>query len=579
MLMQTFDMRVHFGFARSPHVEGREDIYEKTVTLMKEFLQLARRYNQDTYGFSGKPIRCELYSSDILCSGEFPEIAKAVGGSTNMIVSSYQKDIEGIQADTVLGLDIKKNSLSYPSTVAEYVVNKSDVFFLVWDGNQDFQDGILWSVIQFCKQKHIPYYLINMEKLDDVSFSSDSYYVPYRRDRVAEYVRELYDHKEEEKRNDPIPLMGLWGKLHDRFIRKYDLKAKAATCTEDKLLSEACFTEENPCFSNHTMLTENFSYYDAKAVAASALYRASIYFRSILPMITTIFIAIGFYAETVLTFFFGSPSLLGMNIWVILAGLGFLIHALLNRYASRVARNPQVKRLRKDFLEARFIAEHLRVAIHCEPYGIPSGNAWRANSLVDRNVLAKLHHIIRQQEPVSLTQTAHSTEEAIAAFEMLIANQKAYHNHCIDRYTLITERLNRVATTMYTAGFVIVVARGFLQFLIPFLSAPMNLSAMIHQVKIESFIKSFANMLALVMPAWASYFSTKLNMNGYEWLLNNSRRMIAGYEAVEKKLADVKQHRNSYQVIEDVANDIMNLTQGDYTGWYQRMESQKFTRL
>ena len=577
--MKTLNMRIHFGFASSPNLAGREDACRKVVSLMEAFLEEARKYNREDYGFSGAPIQCDLYSSDIFCSEEFQQIAAAIGGTRNMIVSSYQPDLQDIQADARIGLDMKKGSLSYPNTVAEYVVNKSDAVFLLWDGNQNFREGILWSVMQFCKLRSIPYYLINVEKMEEVSFSRDSYYVPYSEERAADYVRSLFDHQERVQNQDPIPLMKLWAWLHDRFIRKYNLKARLVPYAEDKLLSENYFEADDPRARNHALLAEAFAYYDKKAIEASSLYRASIYFRSILPMLTTIFIAVGFYAETVLSFLLGKPSILGMNFWVIVAGIGFLIHALLNRYASKIADHPRVDSLRKDFVETRFIAEYLRIAIHSEAFGIQIENAWMGSSVVDAGVLARLHHIIRQQEPVSFVQDARSTEEAIAHFEALIADQKVYHENCINRYELITQRLKKMAAALYMVGFVIVVGRGFLQFVIPFLPSFLNLSAEIHTVKIESFLKSFANMLALVMPAWASYFSSKLNMNGYEWLLKNSRNMKAGFEAARMKLDDVKHQKNSYQIISDVANDIMVLTRKDYTGWYQRMGSQKFTRL
>lgn len=577
--MKTWNMRIHFGFVSVQNVEKSEEACKTIVKLMQEFLEQAQRFNQESYGFSGAPIKCNIYSSDIFSSEEIHRIAREIGGTTNMIASSYQPDLSEIQADAVIGLDMKKHNLSYPNTVAEYVVNKSDAVFLLWDGKQNFQEGILWAAMQFCKQKRIPYYLINTEKLEEVSFSSDSYYVPYGIENVTSYVKKLYDHKEKEQVNDPVPLMKLWVRMHDRFIRKYKLKAPTVPYVEDKLLSASYFSDGDARAHNHAMLAEYFEYYDKKAIEASSLYRASIYFRSILPMLTTIFIAVGFYAETVLTFILGKPLLFGMNFWVIAAGIGFLIHALLNRYASKIAENPRVERLQKDFVEARFIAEYLRIAIHSETYGIQIGNAWMENSLVDPDVLARLHHIVRQQESVSLVQKAETTKEAIASFEALIADQKAYHENCINRYALIAQRLQKMAATLYMAGFVIVVSRGFLQFLIPFISSSMNLSKEIHAVKIDSFMKSFANMLALVMPAWASYYSTKLNMNGYEWLLKNSQKMKAGFEAAQTKLDDIKLQKNSYQIISDVAKDIMDLTQEDYTGWYQRMGSQKFTRL
>lgn len=574
-------MRVNFGFAGSRNAAISGEACEKVTRLMQEFLGYAREFNSPACGFSGEPIRCDLYSGDIFCPEEMARVAQAAGAGTAVVTTSCSSEPEPIKADAVIALDMKKNNLSYPNTVAEYVVNKSDAVFLLWDGEQNFQEGILWTVLQFCKQKQVPYYLVNTRKLEEVSFSSDAYYIPYSPENVRQYVAGLYDHPEQPPTNEPIPLSGLWVKLHDRFIQKYKLKAKLVPYTEDKLLSPDYFAENDPRRDNHRLLTTYFSYYDQKANEASMLYRSSVYFRSILPMLTTVFIAIGFYAETVLTFLLGEyQPLFGLNCWVILAGIGFLIHALLNRYAEQTARNPRVKQLRESFVEARFIAEYLRVAIHSETYGIGVGSLSAKDSPVEKRVLAKLRHIIRQQEPCGCAQDRDVIREAAANLDALIADQKTYHENCINRYALITQRLDKMATALYTAGFVIVVGRGFLQFIVPFVSSGLNLSAAVHGVKIESFLKSFANMLALVVPAWASYFSAKLNRNGYAWLWNNSVNMKAGLEKVEKKLHAISwQDSNSYQVLSDVTQDVMELTREDYTGWYLRTESQGFTRL
>lgn len=578
--MNQLNMCINFGFAGIPNGAGAEAAYQKMSALMQEFVYCAQCYNAPEHGFSGEKIRCNLYTADVFSPDGLQDVAEKNGCKLSVITSSQRKENRDIQSDCVIALDVKDYNLNYPNIVAEYMVNKSDAVFLLWDGKQSFQEGILWTVLQFCKQKKVPYYLINTEDLNSVSFSWDSYYVPYSSENVLKYVAGLYDYKEAQAEDKPIPLSWLWVKFHDSFIRKYKLKAKNVPYVEDKLLSGDCLEAGNKNETNYGMLTEYFAYYDRKAIEASTMYRASIYFRSILPMLTTIFIAVGFYAETVLTFLLGEHRLIGMNCWVIFAGIGFLIHALLNRYAGQIAQNPRVARLRKDFVEARFIAEYLRVVIHSEIYGIQICNVSIQDGLVDKKVLAKLHHILRQQEPVSYMQDKAVMREAALHFEALIADQKAYHENCIHRYELITQRLNKMASVMYLVGFGIVVGRGFLQFIVPFVSSGLNLSAAFNGVKLESFIKSFANMLALVVPAWASYFSTKLNMNGYAWLWNNSVKMKEGFEAIEWKLKETR-HRenNSYQVICDIANDIMELTREDYTGWYLRMESQGFTRL
>lgn len=579
--MEHLKLCVNFGLVASEGLSVPEAVCEKTADAMKAFLAQAQCYNDSRYGFSGSKIRCTIYSGDGFCPEAFSKIAEEVGAGTALITSANETQPLSVLADTITALDLKKQSLNYPNTIAEYIVNKSDAVFLLWDGKQGFQEGILWAVLQSCKQKKVPYYLLNTQAPETIAFSLDSDYAPYTEERMQAYVKDLYGYEAEAPTEARIPLSRLWIKLHDRFIRKYKLKAKNIPYVEDKLLSKDYYTEDTAAARNHELLAKAFAYYDAKAIEASSLYRASIYFRSILPMIATILVAIGFYAETVLTFLLGKQELLfGIDRWVVLAALGFLAHALVNRYASRMSKNTAVAKLRKDFVEARAIAEHLRLAIHSETYGIQIGSLSVEDRHIDKHVLAKLHHIIRQQEPVSYTQTEMVTQEVIANLKALAADQRAYHENGVTRYELITRRLDRFSATFYMIGFVTVVARGFLQFAIPF--APlvgMDLSAKVHDIGTNSFIKSAANMMALVLPAWASYFSTKLNMNGYEWLWKNSKKMAAGFEAVEEKLRAVKPQRNSYQIISDIADDIMMLAREDYTGWYQRMESQKFTRL
>lgn len=575
------NMCVNFGFVGVQSGILPDAAREKVIALMKEYIACTSRYNKKIYGFSENPIQCNIYSSDTFYDHELCDIAEKSGCRTVIITASDGTDASRFAADTVIALDIKKKSLSYPNTAAEYMVNKSDAVFLMWDGKQNLQDGILWMVLQFCKHKKIPYYLVNTEQPEDVSFSSDAYYVPYTAEHVERYVAGLYDYKEEPVENKPIFLSGLWKVLHDRFTRKYKLKAKNIPYVEDKILSPDYFSQDDKRKKNHVMLTEYFAYYDQKAVDASTMYRASVYFRSILPFLTTIFIAVGFYAETVLTFFAGEwKSVFDLNFWTILAGIGFLIHALLNWYAGHVAKSSSVEQFRKEYIEARFIAEYLRVVIHSEVYGIQVDSINMSDTLVEKRILAKLHHIIRQQEPVSYVQTKAVMDEAIANFEALIADQKVYHENCINRYSLITRHLKKTASAVAAAGIVIVIARGFLQFVIPFAAAGLNLSAPVHGVKLDSFIKSFANMLALVVPAWASYFSAKLSMNNYEWLRNDSIQVKAGLERIAQRLEDVKKRNtNSYQVISDITNDIMALTREDYTGWYLRTGAQGFTRL
>ncbi len=579
---RKMNIHINFGFA-AQHDAGNcpADAYEKISALMEEFISYAQRYNNEKYGFSGDAIQCNIFTGDNFPSKGILDISQRNGYRMNVITSAHDTDYNSITADSVIALDIKRNNLSYTNMLTEYLVNKCDVIFLLWDGKQNYQEGNLWTMLQLCKQRSIPYYLVNMEKLDEISFSPDSYFVPYSSENVAGYVAELYDYEvEEDDKNKKIFLSGLWVALYKRFINKYKLKAKNIPFEEDRILSGEFSSCNQKSARNHKMLVQFFEYYDQKAISAVAIYQASIYFRSILPFLTTVFIAIGFYAETVLGFLLGKTAMFGMDVWAVLAGIGFLIHALLNLYANRMAKNSGVANLSKKYVEARFLAEYLRVLIHSEMYEIQIDNIDMHNPLVEKYVLAKLHHIIRQQESVSYVQRSEQMKEAADNFEQLIRDQKTYHERCVNRYHLIVERLNKFASAIYMVGVAVVILRGVLQFILPFAANTPYFTQTLHEISLYSFTRSFANMLALVLPAWASYFSAKLTMNNYAWLQDNSVKMKSGFEKIERKLNEIRRRENSsYQSISDIANDIMKLSLDDYTNWYFRTKSQSFTRL
>ena len=54
----------------------------------------------------------------------------------------------------------------------------------------------------------------------------------------------------------------------------------------------------------------------------------------------------------------------------VVAGVGFLIHGILNLYVYILSRSETIKGWHQGFLHDRYIAEILRVLIHFEPYGI-----------------------------------------------------------------------------------------------------------------------------------------------------------------------------------------------------------------
>jgi hypothetical protein len=95
-----------------------------------------------------------------------------------------------------------------------------------------------------------------------------------------------------------------------------------------------------------------------------------------------------------------------------------------------------------------------------------------------------------------------------------------------------------------------------------------------------SFIKSFANMLALIIPAWASYFSLKLSLSNFEGLANNSRAMTGGLTLMRKMIEDEKKKTDtSFERIYAFSKDLSKLVLGEAVEWYSLLSSQKLTKI
>lgn len=566
--MKNLPMCIHFGFAGSQSNLSNSETYSKINALIDEFLSYAQIYNTPKYGFTGEKILCNLYSGDLFITEGIQALASQRNIPLTLVTSAYADRPAVDPKDHVIALDVKKGNLSYPNITAEYIVNHSDVVFLLWDGTQSFQEGPLWTILQLCKQKSIPYFLINAQKVEDVSFSSSSYYVPYSPDFVHAYIKELFQHEVTQEKLPEIRFFRFWKSFYDAFVNRHKINAPAIP--PDSMMDENYFPADHPSAQNHAELVRFYQYYDTKAYQASKKYRASIYFCSVLPFWAMVAIAIGTYIEPL------GQQIVDIPLWTILASCGFLLHALLNWYANNMAKNKHVAYLRTDFISSRFIAEYLRVLVHGEAYGIQLDHIPMDTPLVKKNVLAKLHHILRTQNQIDYVQSREETNKAVLNFKEYIDNQTGYHQNCITRYQKITTWLSRWAKTLLIVSLFVVIANSFFQFAF-YLS---HIALFSQFPPIPEWISTLADAASLLIPAWASYFSTKLTMNNFEWLHQNSVDMVAGYNAIRKDLEEIERRQNnSCQILNDIANDIMRLALNDFTNWYLRTDAQSFSRL
>ena len=432
------------------------------------------------------------------------------------------------------------------SMLGEEICDRADLILLVWNEDIAQMDGAIWELLQLVSGRNIPCIWVS-SKTGQRYWAKNTIYEWYR----EEYLHQLTDdyrlepmepHSASDAKN--IPFLRLGMRLRSRYLKKYKALGGKVDAQRDLLMDDEYVLGDGSAANAEVRdeLLARFHRYDDAAIALNDRYQAVIYWRAILPFITSIFLAIGFYAENVL----GVIAFSG-DFWKIVAGAGFLIHGLLNLYVYSLSRSETIKKWHEGFLQDRYIAEVLRVLIHFEPFGINLNLRKLCGG--NRELYMTVLHMTGKSNSGTREIGKAAAAEMLDHAEQMLEDQIAYHTISSRRYEGMVKKLENWYKIVFGAGFVAVVLRALLQFvwvLWPITSGELNGIAM------SKFSGSFANMVALMLPGWASYFSTKLSQCNFRYNLENHQRMIA---RLGKELEKIRQMRRS---VTDIPLEALN---------------------
>ena len=382
--------------------------------------------------------------------------------------------------------------------LAEELCDSADLLILIWDEDTTSREGSGWELLQIAHRQGIPCLWIS-SKTGRVFWSEESFFTPCEPnhlERVAQAFR-MEDLSSEIPEGKRIFLLDLGVALRERFLRRYKAKGGAVPPEKDSLLtSEGSIADISPeGEALRRRLLEAFNRYDKTAIALNSRYQSVLYWRSVLPFAASIFIALGFYAENVLGILPGTKP----GFWVVVAGFGFLIHGLLNLYVFLLSKSKAIQSWHSGYLDCRYMAELLRVLIHFAPYGIQLNLA----GLCRKD--PRLYRTVRRlsdREKGRNNIGPDAIDSILDHLEQLLEDQIAYHRAARDRYSRIVHSLDRWYHTAFAVGFAAVVLRALFQAVLalwPITSGSLN------GIPLQKFAGSFANMLALMLPGWASY--------------------------------------------------------------------------
>lgn len=451
--------------------------------------------------------------------------------------------------------------------IGEELCNRADVLLVVWSEDVTELSGATWELLRMAYEGQVPCIWFSTKSRQTYCLF-ESYYKKYSSVYLNEMLEPLYGEEmqptELDNRKDRWFLF--WERRRSNYLKKYKADNAVHANEEDYLLKQDFKMEADITGGEavRDILIHKFEQFDSAAIVLNSRFQTMIYQRSVLPFIATIFLAVGFYAESVI----GKPlsaalpdfTIIG-TILSLIAGIGFLIHAGFNLYVYRLSKSRRVDAWRKDFANDRYVAEILRVLIHFLPYGVEVN----LRKLCGKNqkLYTMIKHLTDDAEPVKQNVDRRTVSYVLQHMKEMLADQIAYHEASIKRYKAIVDSLEKWWRRIFYIGFWMVVGRGVLQFVLVILS--------IYGIKSDTPVSSFLNMLALLLPAWAGYFLTKAQQNNFRYNLNNHERMLQRLQIIQERVVNsIEQEEIPMEVLNIMIEELAELMLVDDTSEWQQ---------
>ena len=575
-----------------PDLEKQKNlIVQKIRRIISILYSECEKYAKGCNGYKEEAPTITFITSSILTQIELIEEIKKLNNNFNIscVLKENGSDPSRIKkvCDTISTLNLHNSSnVSMNRYIFSWIVDQADLALVLYDNTEDCR--IEEDFLNYSRIKGLTAIKIDKSNPSYLFWTEKSCYDCYNDDKLKSYLNRTLSVSDSLALNskENTQVFGyklLWGNLYNRFMNKY----KASVDTSKPFIKDSIMDREQKIKTNDTSeQTRNyyiswFYEYDSLANTYSGKYHSSIYLRAIIPLIVTIFLAIGFYTETLLSPWPVNIYGTSLSLWSLLAGLGFFVHALLNLYVFRLSQDSTIKSWHKSFINNRYIAEALRLAVHFIPFGIPlnvSENTIQSNSKKKKTeeVVSKLRSIINGISFPCIEFDDSIAKECLNYIEELVEDQMLYHERSVKRYDNICRSIKLMGKIVFYIGFLVVLLRGCLQLFISI----NGISGELNNIPIQSITKSLANMFALLLPSWAAYFSTKLGLCNFEGLLENHTSMQNNFTDIKQMINDEEVRDNiSYTNIYDLSQNVISIIMGEVSEWYSQINSKTVTKL
>lgn len=587
-------VRFNVGIAGFLECCDTSDVLKRISAILQEIRRLVSDNEKRIYGTDTDDICIDLYTCPYFADERWAEICGAVRMGLNIVFPTNDvvpKAYVMASASTA-NIDISGSLVAVMDSMTSWVTSQIDVALVAWDGKESSHDGYIWGFIRECKKNHTPCIWINTTDLQKMYWVEHAYFEVFDEGKLKRHVDLLFEVPEAAGKEDRPFLSGVWEVLYNRYLAKHPVvQSNPPDGSDGERVTDVLLEPGHTAFEdklqhgNYERMREYYLRFDQEAVRLSKKFRASMYFRSVLPFISTLFVAVGFYVETILGAI-TTVSICGLQVWTVLAGIGFLMSAAVNLYGYWMSQNTSVREYRSQFLQKRYIAEYLRIALHLLPYGIvvneaPLNEAIKNQEAHNRTAVIMIRRIIRRSVPVDCVLDQAAYRELLDNLSLMVKEQIAYHQKTAARLGSIATKLSRYNVAIFWIGFTLVMARGGLQFALAVIGNDVKDNwPKLNGENINVVMRSFSNLLALTIPAWALYFSQKSDMNNFSGLARHSKETARNLGTLSQNIDEIKsQNTIQYEALYSLAEDVLRHQVAEVSVWYAQTTARSVTKL
>lgn len=438
--------------------------------------------------------------------------------------------------------------------------------------------NIVIETLHRCMEKQVP--CIWISKKDGAEYwASNVLFEPFRSKRLAAHFSTLRDLPD-----TPVScprwgtfLAELGNRCYTRMLKRYTVTV-AEDAPADTIMEDGSVMADEKAEKARGSLLESYRLYDSRALRLSELYRGSIYWRALLPMVATILLAFAFYADAVYKALWRTETVPQQIFRVI--SYAFFLHGIMILGSHLLAKSRVLKNWHRDFLYNRVIAEILRYYVHVLPYGI----TLPLNRILDRSgftehpqVHVKVWHLLRRAEAELPVYQEANAKDFLKSMEDYLLSQLVYHRRSAARFQKLKKRLHTWEHRMMVIGIAAIGLRGIAQFFI--IGVTKNLIIFNSSFTLPGYWGSIANMFAMILPAIAAYFSGKLSLFG----IDSSIAMDASMEHRLAKAVELVRSMTdrdiNYSMLRNLTEQIGILVMGDVALWNQEMAKKQIKGL